>query len=445
MKIFESLKKADATSRSAVKNFLIRPIGMVLAAVYTPLLLDYLGNEANGVWVTILSVINWIQYCDLGIGNGLRNLLAKELAADNFEEAQKSISTAYVVLTGISLLILIFLLILSYLVNWNEILKTKLVVRPMIIITFAFICLNFILSLSNSVLYAMQLSERVSIRSCFVQVLNIIGLLFLRSVESGNLTHMAILFGSTSSIIYVANTIGIFRKNGSLIPKISGFQKEKISQITKFGLQFFIIQLTAILIFSSHNMIGSYLFGAEAVTPMNTVSTVYAAGYSFMAALVLPYWSRTTEAIEKGEFNWIRSSMRKVRYISLVFFIGFVAAALVFKDISRIWLGKELDYPAGMIAATCAFYCMELLNLIFVQFYYGIGEVKDYMILTIIQAALVIPLSYFLSITCNIGIVGVKLAGTILLAVSGLLLPFMTYGKINQLETRFSMNKIVKT
>ena len=249
---------------------------------------------------------------------------------------------------------------------------------------------------------------------------------------------MAILFGMTTSIVYIGNTIDIFKKKRELKPSIKSFQRDKISQICKFGMQFFVIQLTAVLIFSSHNLIGSYFFGAAAVTPMNTVTTVYAAGYSFMAALVVPYWSRTTEAIAKREFTWIRSSLKRIRRVALIFIAGCIFVAFIYKDLSRIWLGKELDYPTGMVSATCLFYCMEVLNLIFVQFYYGIGEVKDYMILTIIQAALMIPLSYFLCIGCNFGIVGVKLAGALLLLISGVLLPFMTYGKLRHLERNIS-------
>lgn len=427
----------DPTAKSSIKNFLIRPLGMVLAAIYTPLLLDYLGTEANGVWATILSVITWINYCDLGIGNGLRNIMTKELTRKEYEEVQKSVSTAYIVLTVISFILLGALLILSFTLDWNIILNTELNVEPMIVITFIFIILNFVLALSNSMLYALQLSEKVSLRSCLVQVLNIVGLLILRKIGHGNLTYMAILFGSSTAIIYIINTISVMKTHKYLRPQVGLFSKKKIKDICSFGLQFFVIQLTAVMIFSSHNMIVSYLFGAAEVTPVNTVSTVYAAGYSFMAALVIPFWSRTSEAIENGEFQWIRMAMKKVRYISIIFIIGFIIVAILFKDISRVWLGQELNYQPGIILVTCIFYIMEVVNLIYVQFYYGMGDVKPYMWVTIVQAVVMIPLSYVLSVHCGLGVAGVKLAPTILLAISGVVLPFMTNHKLRYHELKW--------
>lgn len=431
----------DATAKSSIRNMLIRPFGMILAAIYTPLLLSYLGVEANGVWATVLSFITWINYCDLGIGNGLRKPLAKELANQQYEDAKKSVSTAYIVLTGISLIMLICLMLFAVTVNWNAILNTSLIVKPMMIITLTFIIINFILALSNSILYAMQLSEQVSVRSCLVQVINIIGILILRRTETGNLTHMAILFGTSTSLIYLFNTFTIIKKNKYLMPGFHAFDKKKIKSITSFGLQFFIVQLTAILIFSSHNLIASNLFGAAAVTPMNTLNSVFAAGYSIMAALVVPMWSRTTEAIAKGEFDWIRKAMRNVRLIAIVFAVGFVFVAVIFRDLSHLWLGVELDYQPGLIESTCLFYLMELLNLVFVQFYYGMDDIKKYVVICIVQAILIIPLAYWLSITMNIGIAGIKLAASILLLISGCILPILTYSRLKTLEAAFAANR----
>lgn len=441
MKLFEKFQRIDSTAKSSIKNFLIRPLGMILAAVYTPLLLDYLGTEANGVWVSILSVITWINYCDLGIGNGLRNVLTRELTHKDYKKCQETVSTAYIVLTGISIIILVVLMIMAIFIDWNIILKTELNVKPMIAITFIFISVNFVLALSNSILYALQLSERVSIRSCFVQVLNIFGLLTLRKNESGNLTHMAILFGSTTALVYLGNSITIFLKHRYLIPKPSSFNRRKIKEICNFGLQFFVVQLTAVLIFSSHNMIVSYMFGAVEVTPINTVNTVYAAGYSFMAALVVPFWSRTTQAIENGEFQWIRSAIKRVKMIALVFIIGFIFVACIFKDISKIWLGVELNYREGVIASTCVFYIMEVVNLVYVQFYYGMGEIKAYVFLTIIQALLIVPLSYLLSISLDLGVAGVKWSAAIVLSITGILLPTLTNRRLSYLQSQFD-NKL---
>ena len=423
----------DSTAKSSIKNMLLRPFGMLLAVVYTPLLLDYLGEEANGVWATVLSVITWINYCDLGIGNGLRNLLARELAEDDYNNAQKSISTAYVVLSGIAIVLLLIMLIPTFLLDWYSVLNTNINVRTMLVITEVYISLNFVLALSNSILYALQKSEKVSLRSCLVQIINIIALLILRRIEEGNLNHMAILFGSSTAIVYLFNTFDIFKKRRMLTPTLRAFQKEKVKSITKVGVQFFIIQLTSVLTISSQNWIVSNIFGPSEVTPINTVTNAFAALYSILGALLIPMWSKTTDAITKKEFGWVRKTMRNVRYIALAFIPVLIIVAVLFEDISYIWLGRKLIYQRGVIGTTCLFYILNIENLIFTQFYFGIGDVTPYIWITIVEAIVIIPLSYFLA---NIfGVAGVKLASTIMLAVSGIALPILLYRKLRQLES----------
>ena len=56
-----------------------------LSLISAPLLLKCLGDEKYGAYATMLSVISWIYYCDLGIGNGLRNKLAESIGFGDCE------------------------------------------------------------------------------------------------------------------------------------------------------------------------------------------------------------------------------------------------------------------------------------------------------------------------------------------------------------------------
>ena len=109
-KFVKMIRGMDAADRSGIKNILLKPVSMILTLVYTPMLLSYLGDEKYGVWATLLSIITWISYCDIGIGDGLRILLTKELTKEKYEEAKKSVSTAYIILTAIAVVLLIIMI-----------------------------------------------------------------------------------------------------------------------------------------------------------------------------------------------------------------------------------------------------------------------------------------------------------------------------------------------
>ena len=45
-------------------------VSMALSLVYVPIVLNYLGDYKYGVWASILSILSWISYFDLGYATG---------------------------------------------------------------------------------------------------------------------------------------------------------------------------------------------------------------------------------------------------------------------------------------------------------------------------------------------------------------------------------------
>ena len=89
--------------------------------LYVPLFLEWLDKTRYGIWVTIMSLVNWIGFFDIGIGQGLRNLLAKSLAEENYIEAKKVVSTAYVAMILIFAFIMVIFVFIYPFINWYKI------------------------------------------------------------------------------------------------------------------------------------------------------------------------------------------------------------------------------------------------------------------------------------------------------------------------------------
>ena len=102
MKLFN---KNDIRSNKIYKNvafsFLLKFIATIILFVMVPLTLTCLGNYQNGVWLTISSLLIWIDQMDIGLGNGLRNKLSISIAHHDMEEARKMVSSCMAMLTCI--------------------------------------------------------------------------------------------------------------------------------------------------------------------------------------------------------------------------------------------------------------------------------------------------------------------------------------------------------
>ena len=428
------LNKISATEKSGAINMLIKPISMVISIVYTPLLLAFLGDEKYGLWATLLSVINWINYFDVGIGNGLRNLLSKEIAEDEKEGAQKSVSTAYTIISAIAFVVFVALLISVFALDWKTIFSTAIDMKWPLLISFAFICINFILALSNTLLYALQKSERVSIRACLVQIINLVGVLLLGRLIDGSLVAMAVLFGMSTLVVYLYNTVHIFAKYDYLRPSIVFFERCKIRQICDVGIKFFAIQIFCLMLFTVDNLLITHFFGAAEVTPFSIVNKVFNTAYSLFAAFLVPYWSRSAVAFAEKDYRWVKNAIHKVLLFFLLFFAGYILLAVIFDPLVSAWLGRKLQYQPSLVPVMCIFYSLYSLSGFNTSFTNGSGKVNVQLVVFAIAGILNIPFSIYLGVTKQLGTVGIRLATTILMFFSVIVLAIDLYNIVRTLR-----------
>ena len=63
-----------------------RGIGILCQLVQVPLALHYLGKEAFGVWVTLVSISYLITFSDFGLSLGAQNQITEALGTDALPE-----------------------------------------------------------------------------------------------------------------------------------------------------------------------------------------------------------------------------------------------------------------------------------------------------------------------------------------------------------------------
>ena len=100
---FESFDQSttDGQSKERYRRIAITTIASAMAKVASiianlvtvPLILNYLGAEQYGVWITITSVFLILGVADFGIGNGLLNMIATVSERNDNSAIQKSVST----------------------------------------------------------------------------------------------------------------------------------------------------------------------------------------------------------------------------------------------------------------------------------------------------------------------------------------------------------------
>lgn len=421
--------KKDNITLNMVLSGICRPLALLTGAVYISFVMSYLGVEKYGIWATILSILSWIGYFDIGIGNGLRNKLTEAIAKKEGEKGTCLVSSAYAIISIIMAATFLLLLAAAFFIDWTRLFGTRQEgITCLLIVSVFFVCINFIFSICKSVLYALQKAAAVSLMEFLTQLFNLLGLMALSGYIKENLMLVAFIYGFSMTLVSLGANIILYIKNSFLCPRLKKINVRTGMELAGLGIKFFIIQICALILFTTDNILVSYLYGASNVTPYSTVVNLFAAVGQVFAAVLAPVWSKVTKEKTEGNYEEIRNIIRRMYFLMIPFVIGSIMLMFIFKPVAFVWLRKELYYEQGLILLGM-FYCI-ILNWCNIYAYVmnGLGNMNFPMLIAIIQAVSNIPLSLFFAENLGMKSAGVLLGTVCAMMIGAVLAPVYVHG-----------------
>lgn len=411
-------------------SMMMKPVSMLLSFVYTPLALSFLGQEKYGVWAIILNIISWINYFDIGIGNGLRNKLTEAIAKDEKEQAHTYVSTAYL---GTILISTIFCIVITLFWNVFDLSAFFNLNLPdentdlIVFISILFVCINFVLSLSKTSAYAIQQPSIISVVGVFAQALQIGIVLGISYIMDSNLLAIALMYGVITLFENIIIYFFVTRKRKYLIPKKQYINMTYMKTLLSLGLGFFALQICSLVLNTTDNLLISNLYGSAEVTPYNMVYKFFYIAVQVHAIVIMPMWSAYTEATTKGDIAWIKRTMNKINYFTVIFSVGIIVAIFLFEPFAALWLGRRLEYGNALIIIVAIYMIAQMFANNYSSFLCGVGYIKVSTILAVFQAAFNIPLSIFFAQNMGMRLSGIIMGSLCVMMVSTIVLPILYF------------------
>ncbi len=410
--------KRTANYKKQIKlSFIFKILSAGCSFLIIPLMIDYLGTKQYGVWSTLLSIISWITLFDIGIGNGLKNKITEAIAKNKNNDVKAYITTAYLTMGFICLSILILLYFISNFVNWQLIFNitdlTNQYLKNVIHITLFFFIINFWLSLINQILNSLQMSSFVNFNQLLSNVFSLIFVFVLKYLFVRSLLIIAIAYSLSLIFSNIIFTIIFFKKNKVYIPNIKSYNISYIRDITSLGLQFFIIQIAVIILFSTDKILITQLFGPDSVPNYDIVLKLFSIFLLLQNILISPLWPAYTDAFYRNDFLWIKKAIKKQFKIYVLFVIGIIILAILTKQIIKIWIGKIIEVPNMLILSFSIFTMISLWNNIFSYLLNAINILNIQVITAVIAMIINIPVSIIFVKVFNMGVYGIVF-GTVL-------------------------------
>lgn len=401
--------------------------------------LDLLSTKIYGVWITLYTTISWLSFFDLGLGNGMRNLFAVNRAIGNQEKNKQLVSTSYIIVLGIALILLIVGLPFVYYADIARFFNISDIAIPdlrcvlslLVVVT----SLQLITKLINSIFLADQKPALSSLIDCSGVVCSLLLLFILKDRLVGSLFNLALIITLPTFIISFIVTLFAFNKNyRKLKPSLKCFNLKISNKLINLGLRFFLIQLSALIILQGSNIIILKFIGAEEVSVFSLVYKYFNVIVTIFTLVLTPYWSFFTDSYAKNNYNQLKQGFKQLLIswlaISMVGVVMWIALPFSFK----IWLNQELDIPAYLPVSLLLFSVFSNLGSVFIYFLNGTSSYLNFQLVIVLAfAALLYPLSAYLLPTY--GVLGVVFTMFFANSYGVLFAPYLSYKVLKRMKS----------
>lgn len=391
--------------KNVLASFFIKGWSALVVLMMVPITLSCLGEYQNGVWLTISSILVWIDQMDIGLGNGLRNRLTIHIAHGNTKEARQIVSSTIAML----ICIIFPIMILSILFIWNTDIYSFLNVIPERIpeLRVAFlcavilVCITFVLKIIGNVYMGMQLPAVSNFLLAMGQTIALILTVILYHTGNGSFLLIVIANCISPLLVYlIAYPYTFHYKYPELSPSIRLINLNSALELGNLGVKFFWLQMAGLVQFLTANILISQFFSPASVTPYQIAYRYVSIVMAAFSIICMPFWNATTDAYEQQDMEWIRKANQKMNWMTLGIAALLIIMTIVSPWVYKFWIGEDCHIPFGMTVMMALYIFLIVQSMRYSYFLNGIGALRLQLYMTI-MTFIFIPMAWIVSTTTH--------------------------------------------
>lgn len=399
--IFQGSVRSVKYKKNIVFLFVSQALNVLVSLMLVPVTLNYLGTKEYGVWITLTTLIAWFAFFDIGLGHGLRNKYAEAKARQNDEDVKKYVSTAFFILVLISAFIFIVFLGISNFINWAIVLNAPLELssdlKVLAIIVTGTFCIRFVVNIISTLLTADQEPAIPALIGLLGHSLSLGVVFLITKTTSSSLLYIGVALSVSQIFPLVIAFVYLFlTRYRIIIPSLIYFSKSHVQSIFSLGVRFFLIQITALVLYQSNNIIIAHICGLEKVTEFNIAYKYIYVLIMIFSTFVNPLWSAATEAFVKEDAEWIHNIVRRLNQLLLFLIAAGLIMIVISPMVYRFWLQNTIKPDFLLLFLLFFYFIFYSRSILYRNFMNGVGKISLQFLVTFFQSLLHIPFAIIL-------------------------------------------------
>lgn len=395
------LGRSDRTQivvRNAAGSFGIKALSMVIDFAKVPILLSFLDSSHYGVYITIASIVAWTHQFDFGLGSGLRYKLTEAISKQDEERGRQLVSTAYISIATIMLMVLLICIPIILCLDWANILNCNFIDASELVLcvclVLAVFVVQFVLELISVVLQSDQRSAISNIFKPLANLLTVVTVLILcRYAHNSLLLACLAMTLPIVIVLFIANTWLFARRYKRIAPSFKDFRRERIRDIYSLGLKYFTGQFSSLIVFSTASFLLSHFVNPVEAAVYNTAWTYFGMVVMFNSMVLTPLVAAVTDAFVKGEDKWIANIYKKINIYSWMLTVASLCLLAVSQIAFHLWVGEKIIVPWGLSIVMTAYFICNIWVTPYKNFLGGVGKMNVSVIISFCKMALFFPVA----------------------------------------------------
>lgn len=398
---FSGNQRSVAVKKNIIGSFAIKGCSIIISLLLVPMTLGYVSSELYGIWLTLSSIMIWLNFFDIGFTLGLKNKLTEAIAINDWKRGKALVSTTYFMMVVIFIPLLAVLEFVIPYVNWSKFLNVSLqynedIIKALYVLVGCF-CIQMIVNVLTAVVAAFQ---KVALSSLFPVIgnfLSLIAIYILTKCCPPSLVSLAYAI-AVMPIIVIAIASGILYKGKfkTVSPNIKYIDTSYIKDLFSLGFKFFIIQLQVVILYQSTNILISNVSSPENVTNYNIAYKYLGVAMMLYTIVLSPIWPAFTDAYTKKDFTWMKNIYRKMVNVYIFSVIALAIMIAISPLVYHVWVGNKVSVPFLMTLAVGLYMMIHSWDSLQVNMINGVGTVQLQTYVVLLGSIIHIPFSLFL-------------------------------------------------
>jgi O-antigen/teichoic acid export membrane protein len=359
----------------------------------------YLGAERYGMWMTISSVVMMLGFADLGMSNGLVNMVANAMGREDRQAAKGTIASAFWMLSTIAAVVSLGSIAAYPFINTSKLFNvhSPTAVReagPALLVFFLCFVITLPLGTVRGTQTGMQNGFINNLWNILGSIASLVALLIAIHSDAG-LPVLVLSLAGPPLVASLLNGVELFGfSHPELLPSPSAFSRKSASRLFHTGMMFFLLQLSFSVGMQTDNVVIAQILGAKSVADYAVPARLFNVIPGFLVMVSASMWPAYADALARSDGQWIRRSFMRVAIGGTAITILATTILILFGNrILAVWVGPQIHASAALLTVfglQCVLYAYLqpvsfLLN--------GIGKFRIQVITGLAMAALNLALS----------------------------------------------------